>query len=411
MVPFGRPVPPPPADPWNVEAEAARAPQVVPFTPRVSEPVEGSVAQTNALALGPLTVGSPPGGVDREPAPVTTDSPARILALDPHTRDEARSQPADRVVLPGRRGWRINWRRTAAASLAVILLEGVAFATAWWFVKPSELGTLLVQTSQAGVEVMIDGRSSGVTPLSVQLKPGRYTLEMRGFGVTKVVPVEISAGVKTTQSVKWLRGLRLGKLKVTTTPGGARISVDGTYRGTAPLTLDDVPVGTHVVVAESPSGTVKNHVQIVENDLAELEVGIFSGWLTVFAPVEVRVFESGRLLGTSLDGRMLVAAGPHTLDLVNKRLGYHEKRTVEIEPGKHTALSVEVPDGTIVIEAPDGTEVTVDGTPVGTMPVDHVKAPIGTREVVLKHPSIGQRRVTVTVGADAPARVSLLAPQ
>ena len=45
------------------------------------------------------------------------------------------------------------------------------------------------------------------------------------------------------------------------------------------------------------------------------------------------------------------------------------------------------------------------------MPIEKISAPIGTREIVLKHPTLGQRRFTVTVGADAPARVSLLAPQ
>ena len=42
-----------------------------------------------------------------------------------------------RGVAPGsthapRRRFRINWARTMAASLLVALLEGVAFATAWW---------------------------------------------------------------------------------------------------------------------------------------------------------------------------------------------------------------------------------------------------------------------------------------
>jgi hypothetical protein len=293
----------------------------------------------------------------------------------------------------------------------VVLLEGVALAAAYWFVKPRETGSLLVQTALPGVEVLIDGRRSGVTPLNVDLKPGRYTLEMRSHGASKVIPVEISPGVQTTQSLQWPRTARLGSLKVTTHPAGARILVDGTYRGTAPLTVEGLPVGKHTVTAESSAGTVKNQVQVAENEVVDLDVGIFSGWLSVFAPVEVRVFDGGRLLGTSLDGRFLVSPGPHVLEIVNQRLGYRVTRQVEIEPGRHTAMSVEVPDGTIVIEAPDGTRVTVDGRPAGTTPLEHVTAPIGTREVRLEHPSIGERRVTVTVAVGTPARVSLLAPQ
>ena len=135
------------------------------------------------------------------------------------------------------------------------------------------------------------------------------------------------------------------------------------------------------------------------------------GLADVYAPVEVRVFESGKLLGTSLDGKLLISAGPHEVELVNKRLGYRETRKVEIEPGKDTALSVQAPNGTVVIEAPDGTEVLVDGQPAGMMPIEKLTAPIGTRNIVLKHPALGTRRVTVTVGVDVPARVSLMAPQ
>jgi hypothetical protein len=396
-----------PSDPWNVETEASKVAQVLPFAPRAVE-----------RAPNP-----PPAPVDLQPpshrhgdvASVATESSrveTALRSIGEWQASAGESREAEPLPAPStRRGWRINWKRTAAASLAVMLLEGVAFATAYWFVKPAGVGKLLVQTSQSGIEVLIDGRKSGVTPLTVELKPGRYTLEMRGYGATKVIPVEISPGVQTTQSVRWPRGPRLGKLSVKTTPTGARILVDGTYRGVSPLTLDDVAVGQHLVVAESPSGVVKNQARVEENEIAEVDIGIFSGWLTVFAPVEVRVFEAGKLLGTSLDGKLLVSAGSHQLELVNKRLGYREIRTVEIEPGKDTTLSVQAPNGSIIIEAPDGTEVILDGQSAGMMPIEKVSAPIGTREIVLKHPALGQRRVTVTVGMDAPARVSLLAPQ
>jgi hypothetical protein len=397
-----RPVPPPPVDPWNVEAEAAKVSGLAPSASRSAETAEShSAAEEPAArpAPRPFDVKS---SESRRPSKLPADRPSITQTAD---------VPLNVAEVPRRRGWRVNWRRTAAASLVLMLLEGVAFATMYWFVKPDEMGTLAVQTSQAGVQVLIDGRVSGVTPLSVQLKPGRYTLEMRAGGTTKVVPVEISPGVQTTQMVQWPRTSRVGRVNVTTTPSGARILLDGTYRGTSPLTLEDVAVGPHVIVAESPSGTVKQQVRVDEDDTADVDIGIFSGWLTVFAPIEVRVFDEGAFLGTSLDGKVLISAGPHEIELVNKTLGFRTTRSVEIEPGRNTVLSIEAPNGSIVIEAPDGTEVSVDGHPAGVMPLERVSAPIGTREVVLRHPAIGQRRVMVTVGASVPARVSLLAPQ
>jgi hypothetical protein len=385
-------------DPWNVEAEAAKVNQVLPFAPRVDLPRREVEPTPEAVDPSPPILAAAPG---EDAAPVAAPRPrAEVVApLFGQFQPRRESRP-----------WRIDWKRTAAASLALMLLESVAFATAYWFVRPAELGTLLVDSPQRGISVLIDGRESGVTPLSVQLKPGRYTLEMRGYGVTKVLPVEISAGVQTTQMVRWPRGARVGTLSIRTTPEGARIIVDGAYRGVAPLVLDDLTVGGHTVVAESPSGRVEHQVRVEENQLTDLDVGIFSGWLSVFAPVEVRVFEAGRLLGTSLDGKILIAPGPHELEIVNQQLGLREVRAILIEPGRDAAISVEVPDGAILIEAPNGTEVVVDGQSKGTTPLDAIAAPIGTREVLLRHPAIGQRRMTVTVTVDHPARVSLLAP-
>ncbi|MGE3843387.1 MAG: PEGA domain-containing protein, partial [Vicinamibacterales bacterium] len=383
-----RPVQPKPPDPWNVETEAAKEAQVVPFTPKPAEWSSSIRLEDEDIELQ-----------------LQRNLSARSAIAEPEEDAGVEKRPT------ARRSWRVDWKRTAAASLAVMLLEGVAFATAYWIVKPAENGTLLVETSQAGVDVLIDGRASGRTPLTAELKPGRHTLELRGFGSTKVVPVEISAGVQTTQSMKWPRAGRLGKLMVSTTPAGARVFLDGVVKGTAPLTIDDVAAGSHVVMAESPNGTVKNQVRVAAGESLDVELGIFSGWVTVFSPVEVRVFESGRLLGTSLDGKLLIAAGTHTIELVNKSLGYRERRTVDIEPGKESVLSIEAPNGSVIIEAPDGTEILIDGQPAGMTPVDKVSAAIGTREVVLRHPTLGQRRMTVTVGVDVPARVSLLAPQ
>ena len=77
-----------------------------------------------------------------------------------------------------------------------------------------------MQSSVAGVEVLVDGRGRGNTPLRVDLTPGRHVIEMRGFGTTRTLAVEITAGVQTTQNVKWPAGRQSGTLKVTTAPRG-----------------------------------------------------------------------------------------------------------------------------------------------------------------------------------------------
>jgi hypothetical protein len=324
-----------------------------------------------------------------------------------------RPEPAPPVASVGVKAERprINWRRTAAASLLVVLVESAAFGAAYWYVKPRESGYLNVRTSVPGIEILVDGRPSGRTPASLELTPGRHSIELRGAGATKVVPVEITAGVSTTQSIQWAKTARVGRLEVKSTPSGARVMIGYEVKGTTPVTIDNLPVGSHEVVVEGDAGSVRSTVKVRADQTSELNVGIYSGWLAVFAPVEVRIFEGGRMLGTTLDGRLMLRPGVHTLELRNPSLGLHETRKVEITPGRVTALSLQAPTGTLAVDAPAGTQILVDGEAKGTAPTDPIAVGVGTREVVLRHPQLGQRRFVVTVGAKVAVQISFMSPQ
>ena len=63
--------------------------------------------------------------------------------------------------------------------------------------------------------------------------------------------------------------------------------------------------------------------------------------------------------------------------------------------------------GSIVIDGPPGAQVWVEGTLIGETPLPEISAELGEREVVVIHPESGEVRETVTVGADAPAVLSL----
>jgi hypothetical protein len=52
-------------------------------------------------------------------------------------------------------------------------------------------------------------------------------------------------------------------------------------------------------------------------------------------------------------------------------------------------------------------DVSVDGQSVGTTPLANLVVPIGSHEVVWLHPQLGERRQTVAVTAQAPARVGV----
>jgi hypothetical protein len=302
------------------------------------------------------------------------------------------------------------WRRTLAASVAAMLVAGAAFA-AYWLTQSAPTGTLVVQASIEGVEVFVDGHSRGRAPLNLELPAGRHTIEMRGPGATKSFPVEIAAGVSTTQNVKWpTPGRPTGSLRVTSTPPGARVLLDGEVRGMTPVVIEDVSAGSHTVTLESEAGSVRRSVKVEVGATASVDASIFAGWLQVFAPFQVTVFTKGRPVGSDEDGKLMLPSGTHQLEFVNEGLGVRLKRAVEITPGGTTPVSIEAPRGSVAVEAPDGTEVWIDGELKGTTPLPPIGVTVGTREVVLRHPQLGQRRRVPQVSASEPTRVTFTTP-
>lgn len=135
-------------------------------------------------------------------------------------------------------------------------------------IAPSGTGTLSVTSSPRGASVSLDGAYKGVTPVIITgvlsgthqitvTSPG-YQDYSTGVSVTAGQMASVVASLKdqtgststslttpTTAPTKAPPGTETGTLSVTTTPGGATVSLDGTYRGLSPLTLTGVSDGSH----------------------------------------------------------------------------------------------------------------------------------------------------------------------
>jgi PEGA domain len=189
-----------------------------------------------------------------------------------------------------------------------------------------------------------------------------------------------------------------GSMRVTTTPAGARVLVDGKARGVTPLTLSDLSPGNHEVALESKAGTVRRTVTVAANQTAQLEESIFSGWLAVYAPFEVVIAEANRVLRPDERGQILLPPGLHELRVSNRTLGYEATWSVEIKPGETTNLRVTPGPSKLTVTSPEAAEVWVDGTKVGDTPLNAAPVQLGTHEVLVKRASGAERRYTITVG-------------
>jgi hypothetical protein len=289
---------------------------------------------------------------------------------------------------------RPRWWRSVAV---LAILTGTAIFTGMqWMGGRVRAGTVIIESAPAQAAVFIDGEQRGTTPLSLMLAPGEHSVELRQNDRQQTIALVVEPGTEITRHVEWGPVVATGSLTVTSEPPGARVTIDGTRAGQTPVTLSDLAVGRHTVVLESSAGSVASTVRIREGQTARLDVPIFSGWLAVFAPVELQVLEGGRLLGTTTESRIMVAPGTHRIELVSELFGYRAIETVEVKPGEVKALSYE-PKGAVNFNAVPWAEVFVDGERVGETPLANILVTIGTREVVFRHPELGEHRRTVTV--------------
>jgi len=132
-----------------------------------------------------------------------------------------------------------------------------------------------------------------------------------------------------------------------------------------------------------------------------------AGMLTVSAPVPLRVYLKGRVVGTTEAESTMLPQGTHELEFVNESVGFRARRTVAIRAGGTTAVRLDAPNGTVHINAVPWAEVWIDGQRIGETPIGNLPARIGTREILFKHPDLGERRTTVLVTLKEPTRISM----
>jgi hypothetical protein len=280
---------------------------------------------------------------------------------------------------------------------------------------PPAMGSLNVQSNPAGVDVFVDGVSKGRTPARIAVAPGSHILELRGKGVPRVIPLNVTAGAEVSQYLEFAEAPVTGQLAVQSDPPGAKVLVDGVERGVAPVTISDLTPGDHKVELQSDGGSAKHTVTVQAGGTASLVVpiggasaaGPVSGWVTVKAPFTTEIREQGRIIGTSDADRLMIAAGRHELDFVNDNLGYKSTRVVIVAPGKVAAVALDLPMGVVNLNAAPWAEVWIDGKRVGETPIGNLAVSIGPHEVVFKHPQFGEKHHPISVTLGTPVRLSV----
>ena len=138
-----------------------------------------------------------------------------------------------------------------------------------------------------------------------------------------------------------------------------------------------------------------------------VEKSMLAGSVAVTAPVPMQVLVRGRVVATTEAESFMLPVGTQELEFVNQNVGYKARRTVTVQAGKTATVRLDPPSGTVHINAVPWAEVWMDGQRVGETPLGNLQAPIGSRELIFRHPDFGERRATVFVTLKEPARISM----
>jgi serine/threonine protein kinase len=388
--------------------------------PQISDPPKPEVVAPVASEPSPAPVSvMEPAVKESAPAPVVrTLFATEVTTPSPSTESVPSPTFSEREAAPVQSSSGSSRRWLAAAAVLLFIGSGAALFGRRYLMPSAAAeapGTLVVTTNPAGVPVVVDGQARGVTPLTVELAPGTHELKLEAEGGPRVIPFTVTAGSVVSQTLELPRvAPTTGQLSIRSEPPGARVSVDGTPRGTTPLVVDGLAPGAHRIALESDVSSVTQEVTVEAGATASLVVPMttpqgvpLSGWVQVQAPAEVFVFEQGRLVGNSQSDQIMVTAGRHEFDVMNESLGYHSRHVVTVAPGKVSQLRLQWPNGTLALNAQPWADVYINGQRIGETPIGEVTLPLGTHEVTFRHPELGDQVVKATVTATNPTRVSV----
>jgi hypothetical protein len=361
----------------------------------------------------------------RAPGAVDGIRPAKGLDAFPSEAAPIVTILVDAPKVPAPAGPGLTW--ASAAKMTAVILVTAALAVAGVFTVQSRIrrtattGTVTIETNPAGLDLAVDGKPLGRTPLTTVLAAGPHDLQVGTAANLRNIRIDVSAGTAVVQRVEFAERTAAGTpttggLRVHTEPAQLTVLIDGTPRGLSPVEVDSLAAGDHEISVRTASGTVRRSVSLKPGETLSVllsspgpatESAAAAGWMTVSSPVALRLREAGKVIGTSETERLMLPAGDHDIEFANEALGFTIRKTVRVAAGKMAATKIDLPNGVLSINAQPWAEVWVDGERVGETPIGNLPRRIGNHEVVLRHPELGERRQSVVIVVDKPTRIGV----
>ena len=251
-------------------------------------------------------------------------SSAQDAALAFESEERWTGAPPSGAPAPEKRSWRgpltgkaltaAHWKRLAVGAIVLAL-----FAAVWVVTAPAQKGWVSITSEPSGAYVKVDGALSSMTPFGGLLPSGAHQIEVRHGTAVRTQTINVTRGGETVVHLELPpeAAAATGGLHISTEPAQGTVWIDGTSRGEAPVTVQNLAPGPHDVSVKTARDSVSRKVDVqagtVSSLIISLNTAAGSGWLTVSSPVRVEIFSRDTLLGTTDTPRIMLAAGHYDL--------------------------------------------------------------------------------------------------
>lgn len=240
----------------------------------------------------------------------------------------------------GGAGWAIWGRDSGPAPVPAAIVDFTADAGVR---DAATTATLYVDSDPRGAEVRINGdRLADVTPITVQVDVDRpHRVEVWSEGHRRWVDEQVVAiAGEITRVSADLEPVTAG-LRVTTTPAGAIVELDGRRLGPTPFEVTDLePVAAaELVISKTGFKPVRTTVALESDQVTAVDRTLESTVREGAIALQIKnswaeVYYKGRKIGQAPARRIALPVGRQTLRLFNPASGKEKTVTVDVVDGE-----------------------------------------------------------------------------